>query len=1068
MKHLITRFLLLCLATFLLSPSSLHAADRLVGGDLSMVPAYEQAGDQWLDESGAAIPDLIQYVQKKGWNAVRVRVFVDPSQDRDPSVCQDLAYATALSKRVKEAGMKVLLDLHYSDTWADPGQQRIPASWTDHSDQGLATSLDSYTRQVLTALVEAGAAPDYVQIGNEITYGMLWNTADGKYPTDSKQFAQAGYCPTWSTNFNDGATQWRRLALFLTTATKAVRETVAGAKVVVHTTMPSDQNQTLNFHKHLATAGFTDYDVLALSYYPFWCGKLDNLGAVLSRIKSTYPDKTVQIVETAWYSNGYYPFEKDGSGEYALSSLPSTWTTDAKGLVNYLNDLTTRLKLYDNVDGLYYWQPEECGNGYEKKVMQSWINRGMWQVSNQKRHALLRTSDGQDPVAVLAQYAKDEKPEQHEDASQYFQNLGFETGTLDGWNIEQSFATQKASDITSWASKDVVRGTYSLELWDAAMPGGTIMGQMAQLPNGRYTVSVRARANKTGFYLYAGDAKTLIEGEKADLWAATTNVKKGVLEFGIGAKQSDEDNYAYFDDFTVTRIGDATDEADIDNTQGDDPDQPRDDEYTDEQHIVYRLYPADMTASVKSGKECADSISIPSSILVGEQKFYVNSVEGSAFNKNDRLNYVRVGKSVNTIWGSAFADCWSLHGVEFEEGSQLKTIDGWAFYNTALDSIDVPAGVTEISEGAFSHCWALDKVVLRGEVTKIGKFAFSSWSADDAPTAEPSGSPLSQGVWIYAIEAPQIDPKAFCPEDVQNDTLYVHYTLVENETYKSLGFKDILPLDESDGSLPYTDAQGVKYKLWPEEGTASVVGYDKAHAPEQVKDWQIVIPETVTALVDEDETEFVVTAVEASAFSNHWTLVGVTLPESLTGIGAWAFHNTGLKSIVVYDGVTEIQEGTFSKCWQLANAEFLGDLTAIGDFAFSAWAEEGCASSGNQLNRVVLWSTSVPEISPRAFFADDIQQGSLYVDKALVADAAYTSLGFQQVLPIDPTGIEKMRDGDNEKMRDEDNEKMRNTAGALYDLSGRNLSHSLIFSTSHSQNRGVYIHKGRKLVNAKP
>jgi len=120
------------------------------------------------------------------------------------------------------------------------------------------------------------------------------------------------------------------------------------------------------------------------------------------------------------------------------------------------------------------------------------------------------------------------------------------------------------------------------------------------------------------------------------------------------------------------------------------------------------------------------------------------------------------------------------------------------------------------------------------------------------------------------------------------------------------------------------------------------------------------------------------------------------------------------------------------------------------------------------LNRVVLWSTSVPEISPRAFFADDIQQGTLYVDKALVTDAAYTSLGFQQVLPIDPTGIEKMRDGDNEKMRDGENEKMRNAAGAVYDLSGRNLSHSLIFSTSHSRNRGVYIHKGRKLVNAKP
>lgn len=1061
MKRIFTQCLLACLVSFLLplAPGSLslYAADRLVGGDLSLVPAYEQAGDQWLDESGNVIADLVQYVQKKGWNAVRVRVFVDPTKDYDPATCQDLAYAVALSKRVKEAGMKLLLDFHYSDTWSDPGQQRIPSSWTGHSNEALAEKLGEYTREVLTALTEAQAVPDYVQIGNEITYGMLWNTTDGKYPTDKNKYAEAGYCPTWSDRFSDGESQWRRLALFLNAGANAVRQLAPAAKVVVHITNPGDPSHLLNYYKHIGTAGFTDFDVIGLSYYPFWSGKLDNLGAALSKLKIAYPDKMVQVVETAWYSNGYYPYEKDGSGEYALSSLPSTWTTDAKGLVNYLGDLTDRLKLYDNVDGLYYWQPEECGNGYEKKVMSGWINRGMWQISSQRRHPLLRTSDGHDPVEALARYAKADEVVEHEDAGEYFQNLGFETGTLDGWNIEQKFATQKASNISSWASKDVVRGTYSLELWNASIPGGTIMGQMAQLPNGRYTVSVRACANKTGFYLYAGDAKTLIKGDKqADLWAATTNVKKGVLEFGIGAKESDEDNYAYFDDFTVTRIGDANDEADIDNTGGDDPNQTNADEYTDEQKVVYRLYPADMTASVKNGKACTDSIFIPSTIVVDEQTYYVNSIEGSAFNKVENLNYVRIGKSIQSIWGSAFADCWSLHGVDFEDGSELKTIDGWAFYNTALDSIDVPAGVTEISEGAFAHCWALDKIVLRGEVTKIGRFAFSTWSADDAPQAEPSGSPLSKGVWIYAIEAPEIDTKAFCPEDIAEDTLYVHYTLLENVIYKSLGFKEILPLDKSDGSLPYTDAQGVKYKLWPEEGTATVVGYDKAHAPEQVSDWQVEIPELVTLLVDEEEIEFEVTGIDESAFSNHWTLTGVTLPENLLSIGPWAFYNTGLKSIVVYDGVTEIAEGTFSKCWQLGNAEFLGELTAIGDFAFSAWAAEGCASSGNQLRRVVLWSTSVPEISPRAFSHDDINQGTLYVDKSLVAADAYTSLGFRQVLPIDPTGVEKLRDGENEKIRNE--------AGIVFDLTGRRVSVPSVFSVYSVCPKGVYIKAGRKLV----
>ncbi len=1043
------RFNTILVLLLMLLEASAADVNRLVGGDLSLVPAYEQAGDQWLDESGTVIPDLIQYVQSKGWNAVRVRVFVDPSKDNDPAVCQDLQYAVALGKRVKEAGMALLIDLHYSDTWADPGQQRIPAAWTDHSDAALATQVGNYTREVMSALVEAGAAPDYVQIGNEITYGMLWNTADGKFPADKNQYAAAGYCPTWSNKFSNGEKQWKRLAAFLNAGSKAVRETVSGARIVIHTDMPADASHLLNFHNHIRTAGFTDYDVIGLSYYPFWSGKLDNLGTALSKLKTAYPTMKVQVVETAWY-NSYYPYAQDGDGQYSLASLPSSWSPDAKGMVNYLTDLTDRLKLYDNVDGLYYWQPEECGSGYAKKVMRNWTNRGMWPSANQRQHSILRTADGRNPVDALARYVKDDEVQEHEDASQYFQNLGFETGTLDGWNIEQTFSTQKANNITSWASKDVVRGSYSLELWNATIPGGTIINQMAKLPNGRYTVTVRARANKTGFYLYAGDAKTLITGEVAEMWAATTNVKNGVLEFGIGAKESDEDNYAYFDDFAVSRIGDATDEADIDNTNSDDPDQPKDDEYTDEQHVVYRLYPADMTASVKSGKHCTDTISIPSAIVVNEQKYYVNSIEGSAFSKAENLNYVRIGKSIRSIWGSAFADCWSLHGVEFEAGSELKTISGWAFYNTALDSIDVPAGVTEISEGAFSHCWRLDKIVLRGEVTKIDKFAFSRWSADDVPQADPCGFPLTRGMWIYAIEAPEIDPKAFCPEDVQDDTLYVHYTLLENETYKALGFKDILPLDKSDGSIAYTDGQGVKYKLWPETGTASVVGYDKAHAPELVKDWQVVIPESITTLVDDDEKDFEVTRIAENAFNGHWTLTAITLPECLQAIGAWAFHNTGLSSIVVYDGVTEIAEGTFSKCWNLRNAEFLGELTSIGDFAFSAWAEEGCASSGNRLQRVVFWSTSVPEISEKAFFADDIKEGTLYVDKSLVSDAAYTSLGFQQVLPIDPAGVENLSQ-----------DEMVN--GKCFDLMGRRILSPL---SGHPSliNRGIYIYNGRKII----
>ena len=111
------------------------SAQKLVGGDLSLVPAYEQAGDKWLDSEGNEIntyynDGMITYVHEvAGWNAIRVRLLVDPSQDDAPATCQDLDYVKKLGKRIKDAGMSFLLDIFYSDTWTDVSQQWIPTSW---------------------------------------------------------------------------------------------------------------------------------------------------------------------------------------------------------------------------------------------------------------------------------------------------------------------------------------------------------------------------------------------------------------------------------------------------------------------------------------------------------------------------------------------------------------------------------------------------------------------------------------------------------------------------------------------------------------------------------------------------------------------------------------------------------------------------------------------------------------------------------------------------------------------------------------------------------------------------
>ena len=151
---------------------------KYVGGDISLLTKYEEKGAIYYNENGNRITDMLQYLKSTGLNAMRVRLFVDPSQadaeDQGEGVCQDLPFVLALSQRIKAAGFNLLLDIHYSDTWTDPGQHSTPSSWTVTS--ALGDSVYSYTKRVLNAMIAVGAKPDFIQVGNEVTYGMLWPT----------------------------------------------------------------------------------------------------------------------------------------------------------------------------------------------------------------------------------------------------------------------------------------------------------------------------------------------------------------------------------------------------------------------------------------------------------------------------------------------------------------------------------------------------------------------------------------------------------------------------------------------------------------------------------------------------------------------------------------------------------------------------------------------------------------------------------------------------------------------------------------------------------------------------
>ena len=238
-----------------------------LGADISMLPQYEKAGTTYATSSGLNIPDVLDYLKgsQVKMNSMRVRLFVTPQATaQDPTLVQDLNYVTTLGKRIKEAGLDFMLDFHYSDTWADPSHQAIPSLWKDASTNAeMADLLYNYTKECLEHLNANGATPDFVQIGNEISYGMLWR--DGV--TNDKLYSASSY--------------WARFYQFLKAGVKAVREVTPQAKIILHIERTKDANTCKNFFNNMKNNS-VDYDIIGLSYYPFWHGDLATLSNTLT------------------------------------------------------------------------------------------------------------------------------------------------------------------------------------------------------------------------------------------------------------------------------------------------------------------------------------------------------------------------------------------------------------------------------------------------------------------------------------------------------------------------------------------------------------------------------------------------------------------------------------------------------------------------------------------------------------------------------------------------------------------------------------------------------------------
>jgi len=250
------------------------------GGDLSGLAKNEDHGATYADARGRR-GDAVEILADAGMNLGRLKVWVDPADGYN-----EVSHVVATARRITAAGMRLLVDFHYSDRWTDPGAQGVPAAWAGHSVAQLARDVHDHTREVLDALAAAGITADYVQVGNEINPGMLWP-----------------YGQTWDVVPGDGVdgAQWDALASFLSAGAQAVREVSPRTRVILHLTNINNGIGSLTWWFDEVTARAVPFDVIGLSYYGYWHGSLADLQGAVSTLSERY-DRDVLVVETA------YPF----------------------------------------------------------------------------------------------------------------------------------------------------------------------------------------------------------------------------------------------------------------------------------------------------------------------------------------------------------------------------------------------------------------------------------------------------------------------------------------------------------------------------------------------------------------------------------------------------------------------------------------------------------------------------------------------------------------------------------------------------------------------------------------
>ena len=303
------------------------------GADVSSLQRAQDLGQLFYYANGTQAHPL-DILQSVGVNYIRLRVWVNPI-----SGYNNMAKVVAFAPQVKSRGMKLLIDLHYSDTWADPGKQFKPAAWNGHTLNQLKTDVYNHTLSVCNALKNAGATPDMIQVGNEITPGLLWE--EGRIVNNN--FANA--------------------AALVKEGYNAVKACDSSILVMLHTDRGGDNAAARWWYDGMQAQG-VNWDVTGLSYYCYWHGTISAMQSNVADIKARY-DKPVVIVETSYtFSTG----DGDSEANVITAATPcSGYPASPTGQANFFNAVKTAIKNAGG-EGVFWWEPTwvgTTGNGWD-------------------------------------------------------------------------------------------------------------------------------------------------------------------------------------------------------------------------------------------------------------------------------------------------------------------------------------------------------------------------------------------------------------------------------------------------------------------------------------------------------------------------------------------------------------------------------------------------------------------------------------------------------------------------------------------------------------------------------